>query len=509
MIRSTSAKASSAGQTASMRWWSGSKCRRPNHCKSPSLCTHSEVVPHTRDPHGVSDETASAPPIPVSHPIRLRPDFHNSRARTGPIRCRRKERRISTLRAALTLRLLIVAAVFGMWGNTAAADQKPLKVFILAGQSNMQGHAHVSTFDAIGLDPKTAPILEEMRNADGTPRVCEHVWISSVGSADEEQAGKLTTGFGASVRGPKIGPEFTFGIYMQKLLNEPILIIKTAWGGKSLHTDFRPPSAGPYEFSEAQLEGFVKQGKDIEAIKADKAKATGHYYRLMTDHVKKVLADIKRVYPDYDPKQGYELAGFVWFQGWNDMVDRGTYPNRDKPGGYDKYSELLAQFIRDVRKDLSAPKMPFVIGVMGVGGPVDQYRPDQQRYKDVHQNFRMAMAAPAALPEFQGNVVAVLTEKYWDMDVVELREREKKIKQQVNDINDEMKAGKLSREEGKAALDKLYAETFNPREMVILKESTSNFDFHYMGSAKIMAQIGKGFAEAMADVSKMDNSPQN
>ncbi len=377
---------------------------------------------------------------------------------------------------------------------------RPLKVFILAGQSNMQGHAHVRTFDAIGLDPKTAPILEEMRNADGTPRLCDKVWISSIGSADEEQVGKLTAGFGAKARGPKIGPEFTFGIYIQKRLDEPILIIKTAWGGKSLHTDFRPPSAGPYEFNEAQLEGFKKQDKDIEAIKADKAKATGHYYRLMTDHVKHVLADIRRVYPEYDPEQSYELAGFVWFQGWNDMVDRSTYPNRDKAGGYDQYSELLAQFIRDVRKDLFAPNLPFVIGVMGVGGPVEKYRPDQQRYKDVHQNFRDAMAAPAALPEFQGNIAAVLTEKYWDMDVVKLREREKQIKQQVDEINNGMKEGKLSREEGNAALDKLYAETFTPRELVILKESTSNFDFHYMGSAKIMAQIGKGFAEAMVQM---------
>ncbi len=143
---------------------------------------------------------------------------------------------------------------------------------------------------------------------------------------------------------------------------------------------------------------------------------------------------------------------------------------------------------------------------MGVGGPVDKYRPDQQRYQAVHQNFRTAMAAPAALPEFQGNVVAVLTEEYWDMEVVELREREEKIKPQVDEIDDEMKAGKLSREEGKAAQGKLYGEIFKPREMVILKESTSNFDFHYMGSARIMAQIGKAFAEAMADLLKEDRS---
>jgi alpha-L-rhamnosidase len=376
---------------------------------------------------------------------------------------------------------------------------KPLKVFILAGQSNMQGHAHVSTFDAIGLDPKTAPILDEMRHTDGTPRVCEHVWISSIGCAPEEQVGRLTAGFGASAREPKIGPEFTFGIYMQKLLDESILIIKTAWGGKSLHTDFRPPSAGPYQFNEAQLEALESQGKDIEALKADKAKASGHYYRLMTEHVTKVLADIQRVYPDYDPKQGYEVAGFVWFQGWNDMVDRGVYPDRDKPGGYDLYSELLAQFIRDIRQDLSAPEMPFVIGVMGVGGPTDEYPPEQQRYQGVHQNFRNAMAAPAARPEFNRTVIAVQTAEYWDMQVVALRAREDKIKPRVEEINKEMSEGRLSREEGSTELERLYAETFTESELVILRESTSNADYHYMGSAKIMAQIGKAFAEAMAE----------
>ena len=66
-------------------------------------------------------------------------------------------------------------------------------------------------------------------------------------------------------------------------------------------------------------------------------------------------------------------------------------------------------------------------------------------------------------------------------------------------IDEAMKAGRLSREEGRAALDELYAEVFTERELVILKESTSNADFHYMGSAKIMARIGKAFAEAIVE----------
>lgn len=48
---------------------------------------------------------------------------------------------------------------------------KPLKVFILAGQSNMEGHAKVETFDYIGDDPATAPLLRLMRGADGKPQV--------------------------------------------------------------------------------------------------------------------------------------------------------------------------------------------------------------------------------------------------------------------------------------------------------------------------------------------------
>lgn len=377
------------------------------------------------------------------------------------------------------------------------AKGKPLKVFVLAGQSNMQGHAHVRTMDAMSLNPTTALILNEMRNADGTPRVCEQVWISSIGSASEERVGKLTSGFGAEQGGPKIGPEFTFGITVEKSVHEPILIIKTAWGGKSLHTDFRPPSAGPYQFTRAQLDNMKKQGKDIEAVTAERTKASGHSYRLMTEHVKHVLADIKRVYPDYDSKQGYELAGFVWFQGWNDMVDGDVYPRRDQPGGYDNYSTLLAQFIRDVRNDLTAPKLPFVIGVLGVGGPTSKYGPDQQRYKSIHQNFRDAMAAPAALPEFQGTVAAVLTENYWDMEVTALRAKERTLKPKVDEINKAVKDGTLTREAADAARQKLEAEAFTPRELVLLRDSVSNAEFHYLGSARIMSQIGKGFAEAM------------
>lgn len=326
--------------------------------------------------------------------------------------------------ARLTIRplpfLILVALTLCFLPKSALAQGKPLKIFVLAGQSNMEGHAAISTFDYIGKDPFTAPILKEMRNADGTPKVCDNVWMSYLtgpydGSANGEGVGKLTTGFGSrgdqpTRDGGKIGPEFTFGIYMEKRLNQPILIIKTAWGGRSLNTEFRPPSAGPYKLPKETQELWDKHPEgahgipkleDREKWQQQKDAASGVFYRMMVEHVKKVLDDPKRVCPDYDQEAGYELAGFVWLQGFNDLVDGQTYPNNN----YDEYSRLLTHLIRDVRKDLSAPKMPFVIGVLGVGGETE------------NESFRKAMAAPAAMPEFKGNVVAVQTAPFWDQDI--------------------------------------------------------------------------------------------
>lgn len=388
------------------------------------------------------------------------------------------------------MRLLLLIALLGnLSGVALAKDTQPLQVYILAGQSNMQGHAQIRTFEHIGMDPETKPLLAEMLGPDGQPKVCQRVWISSIGSAETEQTGKLTAGFGASTT--KIGPEFTFGLTMEKLTDAPILIIKTAWGGKSLNTDFRSPSAGPYQFNESQLAEIVKNKKDLTAIQAEKTAATGVYYRLMIEHVRKVLVDIPRVVPEYDAARGYELAGFVWFQGWNDMVDGSTYPQRDQPGGYDAYTSALEHFIRDVRKDLQAPQLPFVIGVFGVGGPVDQYAPDQLRYKSTHQNFRDAMAAPARRPEFQGNVITVHTEKFWDQELTAAKRKDSEIRQQAKKAAEEKK---LSRPDAETELEKARQAGLTDHEREILEKGISNQEYHYLGSAKILGRIGQQFA---------------
>ena len=387
------------------------------------------------------------------------------------------------------------------------AQSKPLRVFILAGQSNMEGPANIKTFDYIGDDPATAPLLKQMRGADGKPTVSDGAWISYLTGAEESNfmlAGKLTAGYGSmwgqdrDKPGENIGPEFTFGLTMDAALKEPVLIIKTAWGGKSLHTDFRSPSAGPYQLSKFQVENYPKQEghgipENFEQWKIEKAKATGVNYRLMIEHVKEVLADPKKVVPNYDASQGYEIAGFVWLQGFNDMVDHHVYPEHNSPKRFERYTELLTHFIRDVRKDLDAPKLPFVIGVMGVGGLKDDS-------VDMLA-FRSAMAAPAAMPEFRGNVTAVETAPFWADELGAIDEKRGQIGQMQYFLDSKHKDhanadGKMSQDQKDEFLMKYEADLIPPAEVALWERGASNAGYHYLGCAKTFALMGKAFADA-------------
>jgi alpha-galactosidase len=287
---------------------------------------------------------------------------------------------------------------------------------------------------------------------------------------------------------------------MERLLDQPILIIKTAWGGRSLNTEFRPPSAGPYQFNEAQLPGMKQRGDDIDKMKAEKAMASGAFYRMMIEHVKKVLADPKRVCPEYDEKASFEIAGFVWFQAWNDLVDGSTYPDHSHPDRFALYTALLTTFIRDVRKDLHAPAMPFVIGLPGFEGL------DTQRQSII--SLRKAMSAPAAMPEFKGNVMAVDTAPFWDEKLEEIESNLGKVGDMRYLIDSKQKNGpnadgRMTEEQKKEYLEEYRAKIVTPADEAFWNSGASNRGYHYFGSAKTFAQIGKAFAEAVMTMQMM------
>lgn len=398
------------------------------------------------------------------------------------------------------------AVVLASLVASSLANGQKLRVYILAGQSNMQGHAKVATLEHMQQDEATRPLLAKMRKKDGAPRVSKRVWIANLtGGRGGEAAthGKLTAGWGARRNAQKsddkFGPEWGFGVRMEEAYDGPILLIKTAWGGKSLHTDFRSPAAGPYPIRQDQLDAQSKRGKDPKNFARAKIAATGVFYRKMMKHVRAVLADPSEVCPAYKKGEGYELKGFVWFQGWNDMVDRGTYPKRDQEGGYAAYSECMGHFIRDVRKELDAPSLPFVIGVMGVGGPI---RAEDAKKRRVHANFRAAMAAPASLAEFKANVFAVQTAPFWDLELDAIAAKMGKVRNMARMLRIKHKKhanrdGKMSKKEQRAYVEKYRSELLSADEMATWQRGASNAGYHYLGCGKTMARIGVAFADAL------------
>jgi alpha-galactosidase len=318
----------------------------------------------------------------------------------------------------------------------AAAQPKPVKVFILAGQSNMEGKAKVALAEYQAQQPATRDLYKHLFK-DGKWIERPDVWIKYL-----KVTGNLTVGYGS----PKsIGPELGFGTVVGDRYDEQVLLIKTAWGGRSLYRDFRSPSAGfpPDKVLEKMLADMQK--KTPKAALDDVKKLFGASYREMIGDVSETLTNLGKYFPNYK-EQGHEIAGLVWFQGWNDMINAEYTAT---------YTVNLEHFIRDVRKDLKTPKLPFVIGEMGVDG--------LKAGANV-QKFKAAQAAILKTPEFKTGVAVVKTDVFWDL-------------------------------EADAVFRKGWRENLTEWNKV-----GSDYPYHYLGSPKTMLRIGQAFGEAMLEL---------
>ena len=183
----------------------------------------------------------------------------------------------------------------------------------------------------------------------------------------------------------------------------------------------------------------------------------GHFYREMMREIRDTLANLKQRFPSY-AGQGYELCGFVWFQGWNDQFSR----ELNFSGNYEKH---MANFIRDVRRDLKAPKLPFVIGVIGFDG---KREPENLRGGGASPRLQIkrAQAAMATYPEFVGTVRAVHTDAFWDMD-----------------------ADRIYRSKGGWSADVAKWRQFGNER-----------PYHYYGSPWFFARAGTAFGETMLEL---------
>ncbi len=264
--------------------------------------------------------------------------------------------------------LIIVALVLTPQSALLAADanKKPVKVFILAGQSNMEGHGVINgkqkgTLETLAKDPNSAARYKHLVDKDGKWIVRDDVWLSYYDT-------KCPLTFGKSAAKNAIGPEMGFGWAVGDYLDNPVLLIKFGPGGTSLAGPWRSPSSG----------GTV-----------------GSLYTGMIASIKKTLANLKADFPELAGR-GVEIAGFGWHHGWNDGCSA-----KDTA----EYESNMVNFIKDVRKDLGAAKLPFVIGGSGFGG--------WGQTVDRRLGIMKAQEAAANRPEFKGNVLYVETRDFF------------------------------------------------------------------------------------------------
>jgi hypothetical protein len=264
--------------------------------------------------------------------------------------------------------------------SLAAADASalPVKVFILAGQSNMEGQAVVDlegpdynegrgTLATLLRDPVRGAAMAHLRGTDGKWTVRDDVWVRYQREQQPLLKGPLSIGYAVYGGSHHFGPELEFGHVVGDALENPVVLIKTAWGGRSLCTDFRPPSSG---------------GK------------LGPYYTKMIAEVTEGLSRLPEEFPAL-ANRAHELAGFVWYHGWNDGCESKT--------SVAEYEQNLVNLIKDVRRDLKAPALPVVIGELT--GP----------WVEAPEEFdaiRKAQAAAAVRPELAGRVVFVGTRDF-------------------------------------------------------------------------------------------------
>lgn len=394
-----------------------------------------------------------------------------------------------TAKKSFLLSAMACATLPSLTCRGLAADEA-LKVFILAGQSNMEGKALASTLEPVIADARTRHQFRHLKT-DGKWSVRQDVWVTFLDKQIKGQAsdiplyGPLSVGFGGhklarDENGKKrpaltVGPELGFGYVMGNHYREQVLLIKAAWGGKSVKRDFRPPSAMP---TEEQLK------KEFEEIKKKRPDLTfrelkesyGKFYRRMIEEVRKVLGDIKKYFPDYDESGGYEIAGLVWFQGWNDGVGRG---NPD-------YPRQMAHLIRDLRKDLKTPNLPVVIGELGTDGP------DAQGWI---ATFRKQQADVAAMPEFADTVRLAKTAEFWPTypdlqdEWTEFRANAKKNAQKPESDPKRMSPGEYYQKHWVQRYAKELAYTSDKR-------------YHYKGSGACYYQMGEAMGKAMLQMVK-------
>ncbi len=208
-----------------------------------------------------------------------------------------------------------------------ATNSRPVRVFVVAGQSNAEGHNHVRQYHG-GREP--FPITHRDQ-----PRILFWPGKNALGKSDN-----LWTTLRVDESG-SFGPEIAFGHDIaQALPEEEIALIKYASGGTGIarstdYTDYIPAVAG-----------YDDRGRNWHP--PTDGKEAGALYRGLIENVHSATSALER------NGHRWELSGLLWMQGEHEAsISRKMAED---------YERLLSDFIHSLRKDLRSPSLFVAIG---------------------------------------------------------------------------------------------------------------------------------------------------
>jgi hypothetical protein len=318
-----------------------------------------------------------------------------------------------------SLRLAVLGSLLLSLASAAAADapaaipddrpadlSKPVKVFLLMGQSNMIGFGKIAGPDTEGsLEHATRKegLYPYLLAADGAWSVRKDVRNVRVmvgrGGGMQVHANDWLT-----IQGKAIGPEIGIGHHLGNLLEEPVLLLKSCIGNRSLGWDLLPPGSASFEHSLVDRKTgketiWVYAGYKQSPLKWEKGSEpapiawyAGKQYDDDTANARKVLAEIGK----YHPGAGsYKVAGFFWWQGDKDRYDEGHAL---------RYEQNLVRLIHSLRKDFHAPDAPFVLATLG-----QTQRGETGNDGAILDAMLAVDGESGKYPAFRGNVATVYT----------------------------------------------------------------------------------------------------
>lgn len=282
---------------------------------------------------------------------------------------------------------LAVLVAFALFATTAAVaqdstplpdpDGKPadmtrkVKVFIIMGQSNtlemgkVKGDREGTLEHAVKIE-KLYPFMVD-DDGNWTKRMdVRNVHVMGSGGPGKTSVKRNDW---LTVSGGKIGIEIGIGHQLGTHLEEPVLILKSAIGNRSLGWDLLPPGSPSYEFEAEVKNRKTKQIEKKTLVYAGYGQSplswekgtepqpigwkAGVQYDGDVARAKNVLENLDEFYPG---ATDYEIAGFLWWQGDKDRYNTGHAA---------MYEKNLNNLIASLRRDFNTPHAKFVCATLG------------------------------------------------------------------------------------------------------------------------------------------------